>query len=184
MLDEPTVRYRLNARNEIAFVDEGWDRFAAENDAPELMGDAVLGRPLSDFLRDESIAQVYRHLLDRVRRGHPARFEIRCDGPERRRLLSLHVRATTAGEVEFTTTPVRLEPRDPVRLLDRRAPRGSGLVRLCAWCNRVWADDGWLEVENAIARLGLFETQPMPALTHGMCPGCLDRVTAAFPGAG
>ena len=37
MVDGPQVRYRINERDEITFVDEGWRRFADSNDAAEFV---------------------------------------------------------------------------------------------------------------------------------------------------
>jgi hypothetical protein len=38
----------------------------------------------------------------------------------------------------------------------------------CAWCQRVRTGSGW---ESATTDLN------SPAVTHGICPECLDRVT-------
>jgi hypothetical protein len=44
---------------------------------------------------------------------------------------------------------------------------------VCAWCERVRVGGSWLEGERALA---LIEPAHESQLTHGICPGCFDRV--------
>jgi len=46
------------------------------------------------------------------------------------------------------------------------------VLRIGSWCKRVYTDAAWLEVEDAVERLGLFESEELPAISHGMCPSC------------
>jgi hypothetical protein len=47
---------------------------------------------------------------------------------------------------------------------------------------RVQANGSWIEIEDAIADLHLFETPRVPALSHGMCPTCYNVMMASFDG--
>src|SRR5690606_7906888 len=91
-----------------------------------------------------------------------------------------------AQAVEFQTHVLRVEHRTPVPLLARSTDRSSDLLRLCAWCNRVNVGsvlNQWVEVEEAMERLRLFERDRLPQLTHGICEPCLDAMlqTLATP---
>jgi hypothetical protein len=50
---------------------------------------------------------------------------------------------------------------------------------MCGWCDRFLVDGEWVEVEEAVARLGLFQLPEMPAISHGVCPDCTEMLIAA-----
>jgi hypothetical protein len=64
--------------------------------------------------------------------------------------------------------PVRTERRDPVRLLDKDMPRSSDIIRICSMCKQIsTALNKWVEIEEGLAQLRLFEASEVPRLT---CP--------------
>lgn len=166
------VAYRIDSRDVFVHLSDGWLDFATANDAPDLRPENVVGRPLWDFVADETTRQLYREILVRVRAGRVVSFPFRCDAPDSRRFMEMSVTTLGGGVVEFESTTRREEERDPPQpLLDREAPRAGDLLRICGWCKRVDAG-GWREVEEAVAALRLFERRELPRLTHGMCDGC------------
>lgn len=174
------VRYLINSRDQICFVDEAWHRFALAIDGAEVVGDAVISRPLWDFITDDSTRLLYQTLIERVRQGATARFTLRCDSPEFSRLLEMTMSQTDIpGYVEFTTQIVQQLDRTPVALLERGAPRSEELLKTCSWCNRIEVGPGeWSEPEDAINRLRLMESPILPRLTHGMCMPCFENMTS------
>ena len=50
---------------------------------------------------------------------------------------------------------------------------------MCGWCDRFLVDGEWVEVEEAVTRLGLFQLPQMPAIGHGVCPDCTEMLLAA-----
>jgi hypothetical protein len=178
-MDKPGLRYRINARDEIVFVDEAWDRFALENDGAEVVRERVLGRPLWDFITDGLTRQVYQKIVAHVRNGRTVAFTFRCDGPSCKRLLAMTISAGEQGSVEFATRQLDVQPRERASLLDRRLLRSEEFLRACAWCNRISVGpERWAEAEDAVKELRLFEFERMPALTHGICEPCFDRMSA------
>lgn len=179
MSPDRIVRYRINPQDEILEVNAGWQRFALANGAAHLVDENVVGRRLWDFLSDDVTRHLYQQIVKRVRQGASTTFTLRCDGPDCRRHLDMSVRADEAGNVEFETTLLRSEDRETIPLLDPGAERSSGMLRVCAWCNRIDIGDGeWVEVEDAVQRLGLFELTAMPRLTHGVCDECFAFMEA------
>ncbi|SEA20053.1 hypothetical protein [Alkalimonas amylolytica] len=180
MSNDSIVRYRIDAEDNISFVDEGWFRFAEENDGTELMRPELLGQSLWDSITDPETCQIYQKIVSRVRQGKLARFNLRCDGPENRRWLEMKISAAPDGSVEFESRTIRVEDREPMALLSRKVPRSTDLLRICAWCNRMDVGFGfndWIEVEDATQRLQLFELERLPQLTHGICEDCLESMT-------
>jgi hypothetical protein len=60
-----------------------------------------------------------------------------------------------------------------VRALQRTNP--GELVR-CAWCGRISADGEWIDPSTLIG--GSLRERLRQNATHGICPDCLERVSA------
>jgi hypothetical protein len=152
------TRYYLNQTDELVFVDDNWLLSALANDSPELAPEHILRRPLWGFIADMVTRELYRNMLARVRNGHPVQFLFRCDAPDRRRLLQMRILFRDDQLVEFQTKQRRTEMRPFVTLLARGTARSTDLLRMCGWCNQICLEDKqWVEVEEAIAQLNLFE---------------------------
>ncbi|MBW7895700.1 MAG: PAS domain-containing protein [Opitutaceae bacterium] len=170
-----TLNYRIDADDRIIAVNDAWGEFAEANDGGEVVADKVIGRSLWDFVSGEGIAELYWQMIRRARAGHPVEFTYRCDAPEWRRLFRMTVRAHEHGVVEFRSVLEWEEPRPKVQLLDCHQTRDARWTRVCSWCQQVAvADEVWLPVEEAVARLDLLAAETMPQLTHGICPACRD----------
>jgi len=177
MTDEVLERftYTIDAEDRIDFVSAEWEDFAARNDADHLTGRAVMGRPLFDFITDPTTAQIYSVAIRRVRGdGHSITLPFRCDSPHCRRYMELHISPRKGGGVTFDSRLLREEPRPVVALLDAIVEHGGDLLLMCSWCKRLAVEDAWLEVEEAVTRLGLFDEHCAPELSHGICPQCRE----------
>jgi len=137
-------------------------------------------RKIWDFISSEPLLHVYRRILDRVRAGNSFEFDFRCDSAALRRYLVLRVRPLGGGGAEFETRTVRTEERVFQPLLTKDSPKREGIVVACSWCNKFkTGDDAWLEAEEAVTVLNLFDDGPVPKLSHGMCAKCYDAVVSA-----
>ncbi len=67
-------------------------------------------------------------------------------------------------------------PREPVALIDPSIIRSDGFLVLCSWCKKVELSGNWVEAEEAMDRLKLFEQEAIPQVTHGVCPPCTAAV--------
>jgi len=181
MPDTNDVVYCINERDEIVSVNSAYDEFALHNDGIRIASEAVLGRPLWDFIVDSTTMEIYRAAVRRVRAGSPAQFTLRCDSPTRRRLLRLTMTREGDAAVQFRVRTVATEERASVRLLAPDAPRSPDLLPICGWCKKVLVGDHWAEVEDAVGELHLFEQPVLPALTHGICSSCRDVVVGELP---
>lgn len=169
--------YRIDSNDTIVSISDNWCSFADANAGGcSLRPENVVGRKLWDFIQDLETQHVYRELLKRVRGGMTLRpIPFRCDSPSERRYLELHIAALPDQQIEITSTICRTESRSPVRLLDAATARSSDLVKVCSMCKKILvAPEKWIEIEEALARLKLFEADKMPRLTHGMCPTCFQ----------
>lgn len=172
------VVYHVGPGDILVAVGGGWDEFALRGGAPTLTGSNVLGFSLWSFVTDAPTQTLYRGLMARSRSGQAIEFTIHCDGPDNRRLLRMCLSPLSGGRVEFRTRVVQADARATNPLLDPSAARAGAFVRMCGWCNRVSVDGAWVEVEEAVVRMRLFERPEVPPLTHGICEGCHKEFTS------
>ena len=175
MHDHRVFTYRIDAEDLITYVNPEWLTFATENGAPDLDERRVVGKPLWPFIAGAELLDLYRLVVKKVRSDSAVIcFSYRCDAPQLRRYMEIVLRPWGLCGVEFNSRCARLETRPAVPLLMPTAARSDQLVRMCSWCNRI-ATPEWLEVEEAIRQLRLFEKHPLPQITHGICDDCLKQ---------
>jgi len=130
--------YHLNARDEIAYVNEAWLSFARANQGEALVSPRILGRLLWDFIGDVDTQHVYRLLHRRVRtKGTPVRLCFRCDAPAVRRRLELEISPRDDQGLTYRVRTLSGQVRQPVPLLDPQRLRSERFVTMCSWCKRV-----------------------------------------------
>jgi hypothetical protein len=105
----------------------------------------------------------------------------RCDGPTVRREMDIRIASQASGRFVVFSARLRAEERraEFQPLLAAETPRGEETLTMCGWCDRFLVDGEWVEVEEAVARLGLFQLPEMPAISHGVCPDCTEMLIAA-----
>lgn len=181
MTQTAELAYQADAADVIVAVDPNWDEFAQANASPQVVAAQVLGHPLWEFIVGTTSRALYAQMLSTVRGGKDVRFALRCDGPAYRRRLEMTITALADGNVEFRTRELSVEPRAYQALFDPQRPHDNRMLRACSWCNRVEVGGRWVEVEDAVQELDLFERAQLPTLTHGICQDCYERLTEPTP---
>lgn len=153
--------YRIDAKDRLLAFSGGWG-----GSAPEVQDS------LWDHVTDDTTRQLYAGLLGQVRNGSPVEFCLRCDSPDRRRLLRMKIRALDDGAVQFSTYVIWSEQRPPVGLLDRASRRSGPPLRICGWCQKLERRGRWQEIEAVVEADGLFEHDILPPLVSSVCPDC------------
>lgn len=172
------VVYRIDAQDRIVSTNPEWDRFALENAGENLVSERVRSESLWDYISDHTTRLLYRDLLKRVRSGHQANFPLRCDSPDLRRFLEMSMRLAEGDTVEFEVRTLRLEKRAAQPLLERGGERSDEFLRMCGWCKKMPYGAGWVEIEEAVAKLSLFESAELPLVSHGICEACETKMNS------
>jgi hypothetical protein len=47
---------------------------------------------------------------------------------------------------------------------------------MCSFCKQVACAGNWVEIEEAVAHMRLFEDNNPPRVSHGACPSCYQIV--------
>ncbi len=167
----PLISYVLNSGYRIVYCNAAWDRFATENDAPELTHGAILG---TDFRRalGDGLRPFYLHAIDQVARtGSAWEWVYECSSPDLFRKFQMRVQPLQ-GE-GWLVTNARLVERphaDIVRYgLDAYANE-HGLITICSHCRRSRRIDRPTEWDFVPAHLD----RTLTNISHGLCPLCLE----------
>jgi hypothetical protein len=176
-MNEDIFIYRVDSTDTILSVGDNWHVFAYANAwGGDLRPEDVVGHKLWEFIQGSQTRYLYHELFRRARSGMRSRpIPFRCDSPSERRFLELLIKALPGGLIEITSTLLRTEPRSPVRLLAADTPRSTDFIRMCSICKKIKvSSEQWIDIEEGVAQLRLFEAEEMPQITHGVCPPCLQ----------
>ncbi len=167
--------YRIDREDRITHVNSAWLSFAEENWNIDL-GRGVLQRPIWDFIADTETRHIFRAMLAKVRESRRTiSVPFRCDSPHIRRFMEMEIVPLPDNNVQFNCSLLRTERRPYMGLLDPASDRSDEYLTMCSWCKRIrLGADEWVEVEEAVKRLDLFESEGLPQLTHGLCNGCYE----------
>jgi hypothetical protein len=180
-VNEDVYIYRIDKRDNIVSVSKNWESFARANAwGGKLSPENVVDHLLWDFIQDFETRHLYEEVFRRVRAGRlTGPIPFRCDSPQKRRFLKLFLSPLPDSQIEITSKIVKTEHRDTIRLLDKDMPRSSDFVRICSMCKKIAIFQSiWVEIEEGLTRLRLFEADEMPRLTHSICPDCYQIIIA------
>jgi len=168
----PTLRYTVDSRDRITWIDGPWDEFAAANGGRNLLAGDVIGRPLTDFLSGAETKHIYRSMHAYVREsGKKIAFDYRCDGGRRRREMRMEIEAD--GEtIRYSSQILRETEISPPAAIDYTAKSGV-FVMMCSWCKSFEfpvRSGCWRSLELIYS----FVSDSFQ-LTHGICPACRDK---------
>lgn len=170
------IVYRIDIRDHICLVSDEWNSFLRENTPFTGAFPTYLGTRLWNHLGDPTTIHLYQAMVANVRRTKKeSTVPFRCDAPDRRRFMEMHISCLDDGTVEFRSVTLREETRVWVPLLDMRARFSGAMLRMCSWCKKVTLPD-WVEVEEAVHRLQLFENETVPRISHTICPSCSEVI--------
>jgi len=170
--------YSINENHRIDYVNDAWLEFASENGATRLTKDDVLNKSIWSFIAGRDTEQIFDLLFKKLK-SNKARIAVpfRCDSPDCRRFMMLEMYSPDERNIQFKSWVVKEEKRPAVELLNFREEKSDRILRMCSWCKKIDAgDERWVEVEDAVEELNLFDEAPLPQFTHTICPPCSEML--------
>ena len=172
---QPPFTCQIGPDDTIVSINDAWRRFAKENGVPTLAQE-VIGSPLWKYITGSSVAHLYAQLLAKARETNvESSFPFRCDSPAVRRFMRMRIIPQVDRSLEFCSWIEREVPwPQPILLLDPSSRKDPGqLLRMCSWCKKIDVEGAWLEIDEGIAQMRLFDHVRVPRITHGICESCL-----------
>lgn len=183
-MNQNLLAYRIDSTDTIISVSDNWHTAANANACKNWDSADVVGHKLWDFIQGIETLYLYHELFKRVREGISLRpIPFRCDSPCERRFLELSIEGLPDGQINTTSKTLRSEPRSSVKLLDTETPRSTEFVTVCSMCKKIKVrSEQWVEIEEGLAQLKIFEDAVMPQLTHGLCRSCFETAMGEWGG--
>ncbi|HSV28919.1 MAG TPA: hypothetical protein VLL76_05155 [Candidatus Omnitrophota bacterium] len=179
--DHPVV-YRINAADVIVYVNDAWRDFARHNGDADL-ADRAIGQSLWALITDPTLVRLYRDLVAAVRQSRRVlSFSYRCDSPDEKRELVMTIRPLL-DEVEFENRFVAIEPQSPRAFFDRFVRGDRQAVSICSICQKLAADDHWLDPIEAFHSGAVHLDDTPLVLSPTVCPACEGDLEALAGGA-
>ncbi|MCX7109214.1 MAG: hypothetical protein NTX45_03590 [Proteobacteria bacterium] len=167
------IAYRINERDEIVAVNDDWCRYASDHGWEGISPGNVMHRPIYNYIPDSTTSRIYQYLFKRVRGGSSVRYKFNCESDSHRREMEMTVMAYgNGGEVEMKARMLSKQAKMLARSNSASNPDADEFIRACGWCCRIDMEGYWMEVEEAVAKWGVFEFSRLPKLTHGICKDC------------
>ncbi|MBD3763746.1 MAG: hypothetical protein IE927_03145 [Rhodobacterales bacterium] len=166
----------VDADLRILWVGRQWDEFALENGGSKAVANAVLSKPLDQYIAGEAVRQAIRAMIRAVvTHHHELSIDYRFDSPDVMRRFRLTVQPMQGDRVlmvhdlrdaQTFATPHLLQHHDE-----------TAAVAKCAFCCAMRAPGGsWTPVE----------TWPSPhpdTVRPTICPTCEERIEGALDAA-
>ena len=87
--------------------------------------------------------------------------------------MRLTIAEDGAGELLYESVLERVEPRSYLAALDSKQSRSNCVLTMCSCCKRALLESvGWLELEDVVMRLRVFDLPEVPDLRYSVCPKC------------
>lgn len=171
------ITYHVNKDDQIIFISDEWQTFADENKAHDLTNSHVGNHSIYDFICNGETRHIYESVFSRCRVAKKTiLIHFRCDAPDTRRFMEMTLSPLPDGGISIESCILREEKRATVNLLDRDTVRTNEILTLCSWCKKVRLEDQtWVEVEEAVENLKLFDKTELPRLSHGACDICFKE---------
>ena len=178
----PRAIHTIDSQEIITHVNSEWISFALKNGIPDADAAVFVGRSIWDFIEDESTIQIWRAILDRVRSSQKVlQIQYRCDSPDRKRYMLMEIVPLPSQQIEMANRVLKEESRTPVELLNPLTVHSWGPLVLCSWCKKLRVSpavperpefEDWMEVEDALTKLNLFDLPGLPSISHSICITC------------
>ncbi|MDK2792967.1 MAG: hypothetical protein PWQ25_1830 [Deferribacteres bacterium] len=114
--------------------------------------------------------KILKRIFDNVRVKNKAfSTTYRCDNDNYIRLFRLDIIPLDSSKIKLEHTLI--DQRQRVTSLEN-FKQSSRIVTMCAWCNKILCNDQYVEIDEAVNNLKLFEDEGIPKFSHGICDSC------------
>lgn len=170
-----SVDFMIDSQGHIVSVGGEWDRFAIENDAPELAGDNVVGRPFLDFISGKVTRHFISTVIDKVRNSQQQiQLENRCDSAIERRFMTMRVAIDEQGIICFQNDLLHVEPRSEPVVISNVPQRGLNTPVRCSMCNLLNVKRKWVEPDQFT--IGSHSRLTELLVIYGICECCFSQI--------
>jgi hypothetical protein len=173
----PKISYWIDESDIIRKVDDYWDLTLEDPTAQRVKSQAIIGKPLFDFICDDITRMYVRTLLQSVRLlSRSLRRPYRCDSPNEKRYMEMIITLEDNGLISVTHELLRTEPIFiPVAFHTIEKPKKKLLDNYnihCSLCNRLRLQNSgnWQEIDTIEPEIKALN------VVYGVCDDCMKQL--------
>ena len=189
------LSYWLDENNIISKVSETWDANMGHEDWSERASSkTIVGRPLLEFICDDTTRMYVTSILDLVRLVPQSLFRhYRCDSPDTKRFMKMTISPEENGLVRLTHELIRTEPLTKTVIFTpaKNYHKNNGYSSLyledkekgqvyirCSLCNQLSKEgnNNWQDADK-FPEFNLLSTNI--SVSYGICPYCIKGMPAS-----
>ncbi len=182
----PRKSYGLDRQNRFLWFSPEWGRESLAAHGVEFSREKYVGHNFFDFLSGPEAKLVYQALFQVLRRrpGPGLKLTLRCDRMDAKSILILDLQSHEHEELVVSLDYVLIDPYE----LNSAVPQDwAAPLRMCSWCQDIFAEDSkeWLPIERALGDMFVLQQLPIPSFTHTCCTRCVKIIRGkahAYPG--
>ena len=169
---DPAVIYLLDSDSKLAYCNAAWDKFAGQNEGPELLRCKMMGYPVLDAVSD-ALRPFYKEKFSRVREsGTPWEHDYECSSLDLYRLFHMRV-LPLQGAFLLIENSLRVErfhhAEDRVAFMpDVMYEDQDRLITVCAHCRRTQRAGNEMRWDWVPSYL----VSRKARVSHGLCQNC------------
>ena len=166
------VSYVVDANLQIKYCNAAWDQFAQQNDAPELVGNSMLGLDLRTVLCDDLRPYYLKAFAEAAKSGKVWETLYECSSPNLFRKFHMRLHPLQQQGWFLITNALVIEaPHSATAATNANEYQAAdSSVAMCCHCRRsrsVLFPDRWDFVPAHVKR-GFYN------ISHSLCPLCLE----------
>ncbi|TLS67587.1 hypothetical protein FEF65_06640 [Mariprofundus erugo] len=166
------IAYRLDADDIIVYANKVWDAFAQNHNGANCCLSQIRGKSLWSQISDAETTMIYKKVFEKARSSYQAiAFRLRCDDLNEMRFLDVRVIPLPHHWLELNFTITEQRPREPQAIPQQY--NEHNIITMCSFCGDLKGRDGnWHAIEDKITSADLFQYDPLPKISHGLCTEC------------
>ena len=174
---DPAVVFCLDSALTITYCNAAWERFALQNEAPELCGPAPIGKCVLDYISGPArnfYASVYERVLVTSK---PWEHRYECSSAEvyrEFRLLVIPIHKYGSLFVRSSLEVEHAHQRTSCGLSETAYRQSNGLIIMCSSCRRTRRSVSGTNIWDWVPAFLALPPADKRDITYGICPACHD----------
>lgn len=130
----------------------------------------IIGSNYFDFSYDEILINILKDIFEKVRTKQKIfSTSYRCDNDNYVRYFDLNIIPLKGNQIKLEHILTKQIKR---KTNLKNFKQSSKTYKMCAWCNKILYKNNYIEMEDAINEIKIFNDEGIPNFTHGICDSC------------
>jgi hypothetical protein len=165
--------YEVDKKDFLVAVSPDWDELVIASNNLKLLGRAIIGKSLSEFISGDVSNMFTETMIQAARvRQQPIIKPYRCDSPTHKRIMQMILTPFLDGRVriahELVSETPWLHPKNMRTVTNRQR---ISKIKRCTMCNNLLDGDEWVTLDRYLENHSEYTPETL-SVFYGICPNC------------